>query len=56
MSWGYPAESSGSASTWQNQVAYSCYYGPSGAIDLIMYGILLTIPRYITLSIAFRAC
>jgi len=54
MSWGsYPAESSGSTPAWPNQVAYSYNYGPSGALELIIYVIILIILDDITVSIHF---
>ena len=38
MSWGpYPAESSGSTSAWPNQVADGYNYGPSGALEFVVY-------------------
>ena len=55
MSWGpYPAESSGSTAAWQNQVVnvHSYNYGPSGALKLVMYVIILIILAGITVSIA----
>jgi len=53
MSWGpYPAESSGSIATWQNQVVHSYNYGPSGALKLVVYVIILIILAGITVSIA----
>jgi len=44
MPWGpYPAESSGNAAAWQNQVVHSYNYGPSGALKLVVYAIMLII-------------
>ena len=38
MSWGLsPSESSGSTSAWPSQVTYSYNYGPSGALERVMY-------------------
>ena len=55
MSWGLPpAESSGSTSAWPNQVTYSYNYGPSGALERVMYVIFLIILNGTTLSITVR--
>jgi len=53
MSWGpYPAESRESTPAWPNQVVHSYNYGPSGALKLVVYIIILIILTGITVSIA----
>ena len=53
MSWSsYPAESSESTPAWPNQVVHSYNYGPSGALQPVVYVIILTIIAGIIVSIA----
>jgi len=53
MSWSpYPAESSESTHAWPNQVVHSYNYGPSGALQPVVYFIILTIIAGIIVSIA----
>ena len=53
MSWGpYPAEPSESTPAWPNQVVRSYNYGPSGALKLVVYIIILIILAGVTVSIA----
>jgi len=55
MSWvPYPAVSSGITPTRQNQVAHSHYDGPSGALELVVYLVILIIPNAVALSIHFE--
>ena len=39
----YLAESSGTVPAWQNQVAHSYSWGPSGVRELFFYGIMLIV-------------
>jgi len=49
MSWS--AESGESTPAWPNQIVHSNNYGPSGALKLVVYVIILIILAGITVSI-----
>ena len=50
MSW-VSAESSGSTSTWQNQIVHSNHYRPSGVLELFMYVLSLLLTLLLLASI-----